>query len=44
MVAAIREERFYILPHPELTEGMVKRRLEDILEGRYPRVPPPPKG
>jgi NAD(P)-dependent dehydrogenase (short-subunit alcohol dehydrogenase family) len=43
VVEAIREERFYILPHPELT-GMVKRRLDDILEGKYPRLPPPPKG
>ena len=44
VVEAIREERFYILPHPELTAGMVKRRFADILDGRYPRLPPPPKG
>ena len=44
VVEAIKEEKFYILPHPELTTGMVKRRLDDILEGRYPRVPPPPRG
>ena len=32
---AIREERFYILTHTEMTP-MVQRRMEDILEGRTP--------
>ena len=32
---AIREERFYILPHPEFKEH-VRTRMEDILEERNP--------
>jgi NAD(P)-dependent dehydrogenase (short-subunit alcohol dehydrogenase family) len=32
---AIREERFYILTHPEMTP-MVQQRMEDIVEGRNP--------
>jgi NAD(P)-dependent dehydrogenase (short-subunit alcohol dehydrogenase family) len=32
---AIREERFYILTHPDMTP-MVRHRMEDILEGRTP--------
>jgi NAD(P)-dependent dehydrogenase (short-subunit alcohol dehydrogenase family) len=42
VVEAIRERRFYILPHPELTVA-VKYRLEDILKNRYPRLPPRPE-
>jgi NAD(P)-dependent dehydrogenase (short-subunit alcohol dehydrogenase family) len=36
VVAAIREDRFYILPHPELTATRVRSRMEDILQGRTP--------
>src|SRR3954451_20408164 len=32
---AIREERFYILTHPEMTP-MIEQRMTDILEGRNP--------
>jgi NAD(P)-dependent dehydrogenase (short-subunit alcohol dehydrogenase family) len=32
---AIREERFYILTHPEMTP-MIQQRMEDILQGRNP--------
>jgi NAD(P)-dependent dehydrogenase (short-subunit alcohol dehydrogenase family) len=32
---AIREERFYILTHPEMSP-MIERRMHDILEGRTP--------
>jgi NAD(P)-dependent dehydrogenase (short-subunit alcohol dehydrogenase family) len=32
---AVREERFYILTHPEMT-AMVQHRMEDIVEGRNP--------
>ncbi len=39
VVAAIRDGRFYVLPHPEL-KGMVRERLGDILEDRYPRFDP----
>jgi NAD(P)-dependent dehydrogenase (short-subunit alcohol dehydrogenase family) len=39
VVAAIREERFYILTHPE-TKPAVAVRSKDILEGRNPRVDP----
>jgi NAD(P)-dependent dehydrogenase (short-subunit alcohol dehydrogenase family) len=34
---AIRDERFYVLPHPELTHARVRHRCEDILQGRTPR-------
>jgi NAD(P)-dependent dehydrogenase (short-subunit alcohol dehydrogenase family) len=42
VVEAIGEDRFYVLPHPELT-GAVKHRMDDILQGNYPRLPPPLK-
>jgi short-subunit dehydrogenase len=42
VVEAIREDRFYVLPHPEMM-GAVKHRMDDILQGNYPRLPPPPK-
>jgi len=32
---AIREETFYILTHPDL-KPMIRRRMEDVLDGRYP--------
>jgi len=32
---AIREERFYILTHPEMTP-IIQHRMEDIVEGRNP--------
>ena len=32
---AIREERFYILTHPEMTP-MIQQRMEDVLQGRNP--------
>jgi hypothetical protein len=32
---AIREERFYILTHPEWAP-MIEQRMQDILEGRTP--------
>src|SRR5438270_10887144 len=35
VVDAIREERFYILTHPEMTP-MVRNRMEDVVEGRNP--------
>jgi NAD(P)-dependent dehydrogenase (short-subunit alcohol dehydrogenase family) len=35
VVDAIREERFYILTHPEMMP-MVEKRMEDILQGRTP--------
>jgi NAD(P)-dependent dehydrogenase (short-subunit alcohol dehydrogenase family) len=34
---AIRDERFYILTHPEFTP-LVRTRMEDILEGRSPSL------
>jgi hypothetical protein len=33
-----------VLTHPEVTMASVKSRMEDILGGRYPRLPPRPKG
>jgi NAD(P)-dependent dehydrogenase (short-subunit alcohol dehydrogenase family) len=37
VVAAIREERFYVLPHPEMKAG-VQQRMDDILGERTPEV------
>jgi NAD(P)-dependent dehydrogenase (short-subunit alcohol dehydrogenase family) len=34
---AIRDDRFYILPHPEVVEG-VRGRMDDIVEGRNPTI------
>jgi NAD(P)-dependent dehydrogenase (short-subunit alcohol dehydrogenase family) len=42
VASAIREERFYILPHPELTATRVRARMQDILEGRTPEPAGPP--
>jgi NAD(P)-dependent dehydrogenase (short-subunit alcohol dehydrogenase family) len=39
VINAIRDEKFYILPHPEWKE-QVRVRMEDILEGRIPSVEP----
>lgn len=38
-VDAIREERFYIITHEE-TKGRVRARMQGILEGRNPALPP----
>jgi NAD(P)-dependent dehydrogenase (short-subunit alcohol dehydrogenase family) len=35
---AIREERFYILPHPEWKDR-IRTRMEDIVQGRNPTPP-----
>jgi NAD(P)-dependent dehydrogenase (short-subunit alcohol dehydrogenase family) len=35
---AIREERFYILPHPSVLDG-VRMRMEDLLAQKNPRPP-----
>lgn len=39
VLAAIRDERFYVLPHPEWKE-QVRARMEGILEERNPPVEP----
>jgi short-subunit dehydrogenase len=44
VVDAIRAERFYVLPHPDVAAQAVKVRMDDILGGRYPRLPPAPRG
>jgi NADP-dependent 3-hydroxy acid dehydrogenase YdfG len=36
---AIREERFYILTHPEFNK-MASKRMEDIIQGKNPSVTP----
>jgi NAD(P)-dependent dehydrogenase (short-subunit alcohol dehydrogenase family) len=41
VLAAIREERFYILTHPEWTP-LIEQRMQDILHGRNPTPRPPP--
>jgi NAD(P)-dependent dehydrogenase (short-subunit alcohol dehydrogenase family) len=38
VVAAIRENRFYILTHPRI-KGAIQARMEDILQERTPRNP-----
>jgi len=38
VIAAVKEERFYILTHPRI-KGAIQARMEDILEGRAPRNP-----
>jgi len=38
VVAAVKEDRFYILTHPRI-KGAIQARMEDILEGRQPRNP-----
>src|SRR5438105_1380125 len=35
VLGVIREERFYILTHPEMT-SMVQHRMEDVVDGRNP--------
>lgn len=38
VVAAVKENRFYILTHPRI-KGAIRARMEDILEEREPRNP-----
>jgi len=38
VLAAIRDERFYILTHPRI-KGAIQARMEDILNDRAPRDP-----
>lgn len=38
VVAAVKEERFYILTHPRI-KGAIRARMADILEERAPRSP-----
>ncbi len=38
VLAAVKEDRFYILTHPRI-KGAIQARMEDILEGRQPRNP-----
>lgn len=38
VLAAVKEDRFYILTHAKIT-GAIRARMEDILEGRQPRNP-----
>ena len=40
VVDAIRDERFYVLPHPEWLP-LVRQRMEDIEHGRPPSLPSP---
>jgi hypothetical protein len=35
VVDALRAERFYVLPHPEMG-GLARTRADDIAEGRSP--------
>jgi NAD(P)-dependent dehydrogenase (short-subunit alcohol dehydrogenase family) len=38
VLAAVKEDRFYILTHPRI-KGAIQARMEDILAGRQPRNP-----
>ena len=40
VVAAIREERFYILTHPEAIKERVRSRADDLLLDRLPTYSP----
>jgi hypothetical protein len=42
VLAAIRDERFYILTHPELNP-VIEQRMRDILSGNNPAVVPSPE-
>jgi NAD(P)-dependent dehydrogenase (short-subunit alcohol dehydrogenase family) len=42
VLAAIRDERFYILTHPELNP-VIEERMQDILNGNNPPVVPSPE-
>jgi len=42
VLAAIREERFYILTHPEMNE-LIEKRMKNILEGENPSPSPLPE-
>jgi NAD(P)-dependent dehydrogenase (short-subunit alcohol dehydrogenase family) len=42
VLAAIRDERFYILTHPELNP-VIEQRMQDILSGNNPAVVPSPE-
>jgi NAD(P)-dependent dehydrogenase (short-subunit alcohol dehydrogenase family) len=42
--SAVRDERFYILPHPDITTTRVRARLQDILENRTPTPAALPEG
>jgi hypothetical protein len=41
VLSAIREERFYILTHPEWNP-MIEHRMRAILDGQNPTMLPPP--
>ena len=36
VLEAVREDRFYILTHPDSTEELVRMRCDDIVEARHP--------
>ncbi|MFK8020157.1 MAG: SDR family NAD(P)-dependent oxidoreductase [Pseudomonadales bacterium] len=38
---AIESKRFYILPHPEGSKPLIKRRMDEILEGNLPSMKGP---
>ena len=38
VLAAVKEDRFYVLTHPKI-KGAIRARMEDILGGRQPRNP-----
>jgi len=38
VLAAVRDERFYVLTHPKIN-GAIERRMRDILDGRAPSSP-----
>jgi hypothetical protein len=41
VLAAIHEERFYILTHPEYNP-VIEQRMKDLLSGTNPTARPPP--
>lgn len=41
---AIRADRFYVVPAQEYLQGLIRTRMQDIIEQRNPTMPPPRPG
>jgi len=44
VAAAIRADRFYVVPAQEYLQGLIRTRMQDIIEQRNPTLPPPRPG
>jgi hypothetical protein len=41
VAAAIRADRFYVVPAQEYLQGLIRTRMQDIIEQRNPTLPAP---